>query len=497
MGKVRKFRANTTIFDEYGNYIQWRKEFREKETFLKSIYEEEEPISFVKEVIPAEYLDTYMSMTEVGQRSVLGLSTHTGKGCGLVKRAVGLYKNGKPQIKSFLLHDDYKEIDWCIDNRFSMISMCTYFGKGKERIPSLCFGLAIDLDYVRLKELEKLLYFIDEKIIPVPTYIANSGKGVHLYYLFEKPISLKDTVVQGYLTSLKNKLIEIIWTESTSLDKDRQFQSIYQDIRMAGSWTKFGNNNKTRCSYIVRAFKTGERVDLTYLTSFCGKLGSFEDYASLSATTRMPLSEAKEKYPDWYRRIVLEKQEKGFYIQSRGLYEWWKSIITKPTPTNGDEQMRTSHEGNRFYCISVLFVMAYKCGISLEEATQDALNLISFMNEREHHEDNEFTVADVMSASAFYDRKYVKWGNKGIAKHCSIVLPEPKTRRNGRIQEEHLKRTRHLRVLSSYENVGRPKGSTYETVIKKWRERNPNGKKVDCIKETGLSKPTVYKWWIA
>ena len=28
-----------------------------------------------------------------------------------------------------------------------------------------------------------------------------------------------------------------------------------------------------------------------------------------------------------------------------------------------------------------------------------------------------------------------------------------------------------------------------------WCRKNPNGTKADCIRETGLSKPTVYKWW--
>ena len=36
--------------------------------------------------------------------------------------------------------------------------------------------------------------------------------------------------------------------------------------------------------------------------------------------------------------------------------------------------------------------------------------------------------------------------------------------------------------------------SSQETVME-WREAHPDGRKVDCIKDTGLSKTTVYKWW--
>ena len=46
------------------------------------------------------------------------------------------------------------------------------------------------------------------------------------------------------------------------------------------------------------------------------------------------------------------------------------------------------------------------------------------------------------------------------------------------------------------EGNGRPKGSGIaQEKINVWREAHPNGKKVDCIRDTGFSKPTVYKWW--
>ena len=50
--------------------------------------------------------------------------------------------------------------------------------------------------------------------------------------------------------------------------------------------------------------------------------------------------------------------------------------------------------------------------------------------------------------------------------------------------------------LGECTNGGRPKGSgTAEDTVKQWRINNPEGRKVDCIRDTGLSKKTVYKWW--
>ena len=36
---------------------------------------------------------------------------------------------------------------------------------------------------------------------------------------------------------------------------------------------------------------------------------------------------------------------------------------------------------------------------------------------------------------------------------------------------------------------------TKEHIVKEYRKNNPNARKCDCIRETGLSKSTVYKWW--
>ena len=45
-------------------------------------------------------------------------------------------------------------------------------------------------------------------------------------------------------------------------------------------------------------------------------------------------------------------------------------------------------------------------------------------------------------------------------------------------------------------NGGRPKGSgTAQSKVQEWKQQHPEGRKVDCIRDTGLDKKTVYKWW--
>ena len=40
---------------------------------------------------------------------------------------------------------------------------------------------------------------------------------------------------------------------------------------------------------------------------------------------------------------------------------------------------------------------------------------------------------------------------------------------------------------------GRP--ITKDKVVIAWRQQHPSGNKADCIRDTGLSRPTVAKYW--
>lgn len=41
---------------------------------------------------------------------------------------------------------------------------------------------------------------------------------------------------------------------------------------------------------------------------------------------------------------------------------------------------------------------------------------------------------------------------------------------------------------------GSPKGITKKQIVKEYRKNNPMARKCDFIRDTVLSKPTVYKW---
>ena len=78
------------------------------------------------------------------------------------------------------------------------------------------------------------------------------------------------------------------------------------------------------------------------------------------------------------------------------------------------------------------------------------------------------------------------------------LIPIEKNKRNGLKQKQHLylarRRKEDMKIIQIPMKApeGRP---TAENTVKQWQQKHPEGKKADCIRETGLSKPTVYKWW--
>ena len=132
-----------------------------------------------------------------------------------------------------------------------------------------------------------------------------------------------------------------------------------------------------------------------------------------------------------------------------------------------------------------------KCGVSLDELERDAFGLI----ERFNKDENPFTKEDVLAALEGYDSAWFTYPVEKMAYRSDI--PIEKNKRNGRKQEQHIK------IMNAIRDIEHPNGSwinkegapTKQSIVQKWRLEHPNGKKAECIRDTGLTKPTVYKWW--
>ena len=142
----------------------------------------------------------------------------------------------------------------------------------------------------------------------------------------------------------------------------------------------------------------------------------------------------------------------------------------------------------------VLAIYGVKCGIPFEEVKKDAYDLIPFLNSLKA--DEPFTVDDVNSALECYDPNYVTFPRDDISKLTAIPIQQNK--RNGRRQAEHVKLMNFIRDELNQNKTWNKEGNgrkPKQEVVQQWRFEHPDGKKADCIRDTKLSKPTVYKWW--
>lgn len=423
------------------------------------------------------YIDFYRDIFPVGSFEEKGVY-EDGKYNGI---AVTI-KKGEKRAKRFTVTDELGVIDeMAMSDDFCLMSPISYAGKSrKSENARFLYALAIDLDGVEeveqwqffMKQVEeghKMLSFVWG--LPKPTYLISSGTGIHIYYVFEKPVPMFKNIVKQ-LEVLKKRLTWQAWTQgSSSLHDKVQYESLFQGFRVVGTITKTGD----RC----RAFKVGEKVTVEYLNMFVP-----EEYRvdNLIYKSDLRLSKAQELYPEWYQRRVIEGNPKKAWICKKDLYNWWiKKVIA------GAEQ------GHRYWCIMTLATYAKKCNVAREELEKDAYGLIPLMNKR----GDKFTEDDVLHALEAYTDSYITYPIDTIVTRTGIKIE--KNRRNGRKQAVHLMGARAIQEINDKmngtnwrEGNGRP---TAEQTVREWRERNLDGKKADCIRETGLSKPTVYKWW--
>lgn len=420
------------------------------------------------------YMDFYRDIFPVGSFEERGVYENR-KYNGI---AVSIQHGGK-KTKRLTVTDELEAIEqMAMTDDFCLMSPISYAGKNrKSENARFMYALAIDLDGV---ETLKQWHFFMAQVerghemqsfvwgLPRPTYLVSSGTGMHIYYVFEKPIPMFRNVVEQ-LETLKKRLTWQAWTQGASSLHDKvQYESMFQGFRVVGTITKMGG----RC----RAFKVGGKVTVEYLNRFVPEEYRVKSFAYKSD---LPLSEAKKKYPEWYQKRVVEGRPKQTWTCKKDLYDWWIRTLTE-----GAEQ------GHRYWCIMTLATYAKKCGVPRDVLEADAYGLIPLMNTK----GDEFTEDDVLHALEAFTDSYITYPIDTIVKRTGIAIE--KNKRNGRKQAVHVKYMNNQRAfkveLGECTNGGRPSA---KRIVMEWQAAHPSGRKADCVRETGLSKKTVYKWW--
>lgn len=432
---------------------------------LKALFEEVHYMDFYRDIFPEG------SFEERGEYE-------DGKYNGI---AIAIEKGSK-RAKRMTITDDLDTIaDMVGSNDFCLMSPISYAGKSRKSSNArFMYALAIDLDGMterkhwdffmeQINRGHEMLQFVWG--LPRPTYLVSSGSGIHIYYVFKQPIPMFKNIAEE-LEKLKRRLTWQAWTQGASSLHDKvQYESLFQGFRVVGTITKDGG----RC----RAFSVGEKVTVEYLNKFVP-----EDHRAVSFVYKsdLRLEDAKKKYPEWYQRRIVEKRPRNTWTCKKAVYDWWIRKLKE-----GAEQ------GHRYWCIMTLATYAQKCGVPRETLEEDAYGLIPFMNTK----GDEFTEDDVMHALEAYTDSYATYPIDTIVWRTGIQIE--KNRRNGQKQSDHLEEARAIRDIRMRrqgrkwtDGNGRPDKLS---VVAEWRSEHSEGTKAECIRETGLSKKTVYRWW--
>ena len=205
-------------------------------------YEQVQPMDFYRDIFPIGDLDDRREFPEQREEH---------KYCAILLEV----SNTKAKVKRHTVTDDLDVIDEVQHSpNFCLMSPISYIGKSRDsKNARNLYALVVELDYVLVKKgvqvgLHSLIKQFTEdesgkSILPRPTYLVASGSGLHLYYVFEKPIPLFPNVVHSFQL-YKRTLTTKLWNKyvTTAYKKHEvQQESLFQGFRVVGTLTKKGD----------------------------------------------------------------------------------------------------------------------------------------------------------------------------------------------------------------------------------------------------------------
>ena len=451
--------------------------YKAKNKYLEQFCEPVEPVDFYRDIFPEGTFERKGHYEDNRANGIAIALPASGKGNGI---ALELQGGGK--ARRFTVTDDLDTLHDLQNAPFAILAPISYYGKARcGKNARFLYAMVFDLDGVGLPQLRDVLHQMKNKIIPTATYIVNSGTGLHLYYVLDEPVPMYPQN-QKFLKEVKYALTRRVWNGFTSTIEVPQMQGIMQGFRIVGSCSKLGPE------YPVTAFRYGGHVSLDYLVkSIPDVIKERSNALAILKKGPLPLEVAKKKYPEWYERRIVRGEPKGRWNVKRDLYDWWLRRIRTEIKV-----------GHRFYGIMTLAIYAKKCNIDEDELREDAYSLLELYEGKTDSETNHFTEDDIVCALEMYNEDYVTFPRHDIEKLSGI--PVPPNKRNGRKQSLHLRMARSNLSILNEENgsalQGRPKGrSTQHNQIASYRAEHPDATPSDCIRDTGISKSTVYRWW--
>lgn len=353
------------------------------------------------------------------------------------------------------------------------------------------FAFVVDIDKIRPDTLDAIIKNGNlGNETPMPTYIVNSGSGVHFYYVFREPVPyyyknrkmLKDMYRTLCGITKKNILAKTDW------------HAITQPFRLPGSQTKLGQT--------VTGWKCGDKWPAKTLARRLGV-----DAGEMDLQQR-PLLSQREYQEEKARReeAALEADPAAKPKKKRKNRNEWRSSLEGNTGFYLSCLQRCyeeTEEGSRYYSMLALTMVARKCTYPKEQLEQDLMELLQHYNRIGKYMGH----SEVRKALKAYNPKALQCPSEQLeiwfGWEFDRLRQKQKERQKVKPKQTNLSRTEIMEKARKIQDVYFPEGEwrntagapTKEQAIRAWRFANPDGKPKDCIRETGISKNTVYKWW--
>lgn len=419
------------------------------------------------------------------------------------------------EAKSKMHKIDVEEIGDFIHLNDVAISPCLFHMNWRRKnLLNYVSAFVLDIDKLRPQNLQLFFQRFEDKRLLTPTFIANSGSGVHFYYLLDKMLPV---YVGKYAANnqIAEKIYHSLYDDVIKKEKWRAAQRhwIGQDYRVV--------NSKTKLNQTAQIFKVGEVYTVEQLIQYYGiTIDPKKNYATqkmvkYAGSIARELKIDPPDYEDAKATYDFIQENKDTAYQSRKLRKekrearqkkkFKRKAEFKKPGTWYSNTLRYMYDhtqvGYRFSSMKALAKIAQIENIPKDVFVNDLYELAAYWSTADWHGD-DFNPKNIEAIIRFYDNaeKYSA-SSETLEEWLGYEFKRIGTKRRDEplSQKEHLEEARMIRDVRMKRqgrewrnNNGRP---TAEQEVKQYRAKHPEGKPKDCIQQTGLSKNTVYKWW--
>ncbi len=462
---------------------EMKADFRFKNDILRALAEEVSPATFY------EYLYADLLNEKVDSNFKLMVIDYNGK------------------EKSKILKLDLPEV-LDLKREGVAISPCLYWDNWKKKDLLYYVGaFVLDIDELRPLQLQRFFKLFEEKRILTPSFIVNSGRGVHFYYMLDHFIKV-DCKLHSTNYYLAEKIYFSLYDDVKKKENYKKAERhwIGQDYRVVGSLSKINE--------ITTAWRVGPIYTFDELIKYFNlkddrkknisspRQQAYAKSIAKDLNLELPpeiLENANELY-----NFIADNKDAAYQVREKRRQNQSKKLKKKK---KGTWYRRTVwylkndiQSGYRFSSLKALAIIAFKerSKISRDEFLKDLDDIVSVWEHKDWGEDS-FNTKNVEAIIRLYDNaiKYQNTSSGTLEEWLGTKFSRIGNKTNGRTQAEHIKIMNAIRDIE-YENgswrntEGQPKKNH---IVQKWREENPDGTKYQCAKDTGLSKNTIKKWW--